>query len=215
MAPIGKAPLLTLSQLQSLIPSNKSHAEWLPICNELLPRYNINTTNRIAGFFAQTSFESGDFNTLEENLNYSWQGLRKTFPRYFPSDAMAQQYHRQPEKIANRVYDDALRTNKLGNTNPGDGWLFRGRGILQITGRWNYTEFGKSIGMTAEAAAEYCGTKRGAFESACWYWKRNNLNAYADKDDIKGMSIAVNGGTHGLSERVARYNRNKIILQKS
>lgn len=207
--------VLSLDQVKKMIPANREAELWHSYANEFLDKYEINTTNRIAGFFAQAAHESGDFNTLVENLNYSWQRLREVFPRYFPSDSMAQQYHRNSQMIANRVYNDALRTNKLGNVNEGDGYRFRGRGLFQLTGRWNYTEFGKSIGMSAEEAAAYCSTKRGAFESACWYWKRNNLNSYADRDDITGMSKAVNGGTIGLSDRISKYNRNKSVLKTS
>jgi hypothetical protein len=114
--------------------------------------------------------------------------------------------------IANRVYDDANRTNKLGNTQPGDGWRFRGRGLIQLTGRWNYEKFGKEVGMTAEQAAAYMETKKGAMESALWFWKVNNLNRFADADDIRGMSRAVNGGDNGMDDRVTRYTRNKTVL---
>lgn len=204
--------MITLEQLKQLIPSNKEPEIWHSLSIEFLEKYNINTVNRIAGFFAQGGHESNDFNTLFENLNYSWQNLRKTFSKYFPTDSMAKEYERNPQKIANRVYNDAFRTSKLGNTQPEDGWRFRGRGIFQITGRNNYTEFGKYIGMDAESVAAYCGTKRGAFESACWFWSIRNLSNYADKDDINGMSKAVNGGSIGLEDRIQRYNKNKKIL---
>lgn len=204
---------ITVQQIKNMIPTNKEPDIWHSFCVEFFEEYDINTPNRIAGFFAQGGHESQDFNTLFENLNYSWQGLRKNFSRYFPTDSMAQQYHRNPQKIANRVYDDSLRVNKLGNTQEGDGWRFRGRGIFQLTGRYNYTKFGKTKDMTPEDAAAYCGTKRGAFESACWYWKINNLNRFADKDDIIGMSKAVNGGTIGLSDRQKRYTIAKTALK--
>ena len=167
---------------------------------------------RVAGFFAQGGHESGDFNTLKENLNYSWPQLRKVFGRYFPTDASAKAAERKPEVIANIVYNDANRKSKMGNTQPGDGWRFIGRGIFQLTGRTNYTNFGKSVGMTAEEVAAYCETKKGALESACWYWKINNLNAFADKGDIRGMSVRVNGGENGMADRVLRWNNAKAAL---
>lgn len=191
-----------------MIPTSKSLDEWLELSNELLPKYGINTAPRVAGFFAQGGHESLDFNILKENLNYSAEGLRKTFgPRYFPTLASAQAVARNPEAIANIVYNDANRKNKLGNTRPGDGWLFFGRGIFQLTGRFNYTKFGTSIGKTAEETAVYCETKRGAFESACWYWTVNNLNAFADTHNIVGMSARVNGGDNGLADRKIRWAR--------
>ena len=181
--------MITLDQFKKMIPTNSAAAEWYQIASDLFPKYGIITDNRIAGFMAQAAHESGDFKVLQENLNYSADGLLKTFGKYFTA-ATAKEYARKPELIANRVYDDANRKNKLGNTQPGDGWRFRGRGVFQLTGRWNYEKFGKTIGKTAEEAAAYLETKQGAFESALWYWTVNNLNKFADANDIKGMSKA-------------------------
>lgn len=203
---------MTKSQFTQMIPRVKEPNEWYDLIVEYFAKYEINTNERIAGFMAQAGHESNDFNTLVENMNYSWTSLRKTFPRYFPTDAMAKQYERKPEMIANRVYDDALRVNKIGNTQKGDGWRFIGRGIFQVSGRWNYTDFGKTVGMTAEQAAEYCKTKRGAVESACWFWKTRNAAAYADRRDITGMSKAINGGDIGLGDRKFRWDRALKIL---
>lgn len=203
--------MITIDQFEKMIPSNKSPDKWYGISRELFPLYGLTTTNRIAGFMAQAGHESGDFRVLQENLNYSETALLKTFSRYFTKET-AKQFARKPEMIANRVYDDANRTNKLGNTQPGDGWRFRGRGLIQLTGRWNYEKFGKSIGKTAEETAVYMETERGAMESALWFWKTNNLNRFADADDIQGMSRAVNGGDNGMSDRVSRYSKNKKVL---
>lgn len=203
--------MITIDQFEQMIPTNKSPDEWYGIAMELFPLYGLTTRNRIAGFMAQAGHESTDFKILQENLNYSETALLKTFARYFTKET-AKQFARKPELIANRVYDDANRANKLGNTQPGDGWRFRGRGIIQLTGRWNYEKFGNTIGKTAEETAAYMETKRGAMESALWYWKTNNLNRFADADDIQGMSKAVNGGVNGMSDRVLRYSRNKNIL---
>ena len=203
--------MITYDQFKQLIPTNKDAQTWYDMVVVLFPKYQIDTTNRISGFIAQAAHESGDFKTIVENLNYSEAGLLKTFPRYF-TKATVKQYARKPEMIANHVYDDANRKGKLGNTQPGDGWRFRGRGLIQLTGRWNYEKFGESVGMTAEEAAAYMETKKGAMESALWFWKVNNLNRFADADNINGMSRAVNGGDNGLADRVARYNRNKAII---
>lgn len=204
--------MLTIDQLSSMIPSNKEPEKWLPHLEELLPKYNINTRNRVAGFISQCAHESRDFTTFHENMNYTWKALRRVFSRYFPTDAEAQKYHRKPQEIANIVYDDANRINKLGNTEPGDGWRFRGRGLIQLTGRYNFERFGRSIGKTAEEAVEYASTERGAIETACWFWNEHNLNRFADNDDIRGMSRAINGGTHGLKDRTTRYENAKRIL---
>lgn len=203
---------ITLQQFSRMIPTNKEPDVWYEIAMDLFPKYGITTANRIAGFMAQCGHESADFTVLEENLNYSAKRLRQVFPRYFPTDAVAKLHAGKPEQIANIVYDDANRVNKIGNTQPGDGWRFRGGGIKQLTGRSNYAAFGRSIGRTAEDAADYVRTKRGAMESALWFWSTNGLNAFADKDDIVGMSKRVNGGNIGLADRKRRYANAKAIL---
>jgi putative chitinase len=205
---------ITLEQFKQMIPSNKDAASWYSIAIPLFEKYNLNTVNRIAGFMAQTSHESNDFNVLQENLNYSATRLLQVFPSYFTKETAASSA-KKPEIIANIVYNDANRKNKIGNTQPGDGYRFRGRGIIQLTGRWNYDKFGKSIGKTAEEAASYLETKQGALESALWYWNINNINKFADSDDINGMSKAVNGGDVGLAERVTKYNKNKQLLKQN
>lgn len=203
--------MITLQQFKKMIPTNKEPEQWYEIALEMFPKYDITTVNRIAGFMAQAGHESLDFRVVQENLNYSESNLLKTFPRYF-TKATAKQYARKPEMIANHVYDDDNRTSKLGNTQPGDGWKFRGRGLIQLTGRWNYEKFGADVGKTADQVVEYLETKQGAMESALWFWKVNNINQFADSDDIKGMSRRVNGGDNGLIDRTARYNKNKSLM---
>jgi putative chitinase len=198
-----------------MIPKNKNPEEWYENVVDMFKKYDITTPLRIAGFMAQCGHESADFTALEENLNYSEKSLNAVFPRYFgPDKRNAAEYARQPEKIANYVYMDEFRSAKgaMGNTKPGDGWRFRGRGIKQLTGRNNYTAFGKSVGMTAEEAAEYVATPKGALESACWFWATNNIDRFADADDIVGMTKKINGGTIGLDDRKMRYDRAKDVL---
>lgn len=201
--------MITLEQLKKIIPTNKEPQAWLDVLVDILPEYDIDTPKRLAGFLAQTAHESGDFKALEENLNYSAAQLQKTWPKRFDA-ATAAQFARKPEAIANRVY-----SNRMGNGTPesGDGWRFRGRGIKQLTGRDNYTAFGKSVNMTAEKAAEYLTTKKGAVESAAWFWKTNNLNRFADAGDIVGMTKVINGGTIGLEDRKKRYNSALAVLE--
>jgi putative chitinase len=201
--------LLTPQTFAKMIPTNKNPDIWFQPAVEMFKKYDINTENRIAGFMSQTAHESGDFQTVVENLNYSWQGLRKTFGKYFKTDEEAKKYHRKPEEIANVVYANRMGN---GNTASGDGWRFRGRGLIQLTGRNNMTAFANSIKKTPENAALYCETPKGALESACWFWKTNNLNRFCDANDINGLSRAVNGGTNGLSDRIKRYNDAKAIL---
>jgi len=203
------------AHLAAMIPTNKNVAMWHKAMLEIFPKYDINTANRIAGFVAQCAHESNNFNSLEENLNYSEDALKKVFGRYFGTGGTkrnAKEYARNPEKIANYVYQDEFRSSKMGNTKAGDGWLFRGRGLKQLTGRENYTNFGKSIGMTAEQAAEYVATEKGAIESACWFWNAKKLNAVADSGDIVKMTKIINGGDIGLADRKKRYEAALAVL---
>lgn len=207
--------MITLEQFSAMIPKNKEPEAWYENVVDMFKKYDITTPLRIAGFMAQCAHESADFTALEENLNYSEKALSSVFARYFgPGKEDPAEYARKPEKIANYVYMDKYRSSKgaMGNVNEGDGWRFRGRGIKQLTGRNNYTAFGKTVGMTAEEAAEYVATKKGALESACWFWKTNNIEKFADADDIVGMTKRINGGTIGLDDRTSRYERAKALL---
>jgi len=207
--------MITLEQFSMMIPANKEPATWYKDAIPMFEEYGITTDLRIAGFMAQCAHESTDFTVLEENLNYSESALNRVFSRYFgPRKEDASEYARNPEKIANYVYMDKNRSKsgRLGNTESGDGWRFRGRGIKQLTGRTNYEKFGKTVGMSAEEAAEYVATPKGALESACWFWKTNKLEKFADKDDIVGLTKKINGGTIGLEDREKRYKDAKAIL---
>ena len=207
--------MITLEQFSAMISKNKDPESWYDAAVPMFEKYGIDTTNRIAGFMAQCGHESMDFTALEENLNYSEKALNSVFGRYFGAGKRnAKDYARNPEKIANYVYQDEFRSAKgaLGNTKSGDGWRFRGRGIKQLTGRNNYTAFAKSIGITAEEAAEYVATPKGALESACWFWATNKLEKYADADDNLGLTKKINGGTIGLDDRNKRYKDAKAIL---
>ena len=206
--------ILTKDMLAAMIPGNDKVDMWFEAIEEIFPKYEINTVERIAGFIAQCAHESNNFRSLEENLNYSEDALLRVFGRYFGKapKASASEYARNPEMIANRVYNDEFRKYKMGNTQPGDGWMFRGRGLKQLTGRENYTKFGKSVKMSAEQAAEYVATEKGAIESACWFWKNKKLNAIADTGDIKKLTKVINGGDIGLADRTSRYDSAIEIL---
>lgn len=210
--------LLTEAQLAAMIPTNKEVAEWCAALNEMLPKYEITTPKRIAGFVAQCAHESSDFRVLEEGLSYKEETLLRVFSRYFgPGKRNAAEYARNPEKLANYVYMDEFRSasGALGNTQPGDGWRFRGKGLKQVTGRANHTAFGKTVGMTAEQAAEYLLTKKGALESALWFWGSRNLNAVADTGDVVKLTKIINGGDIGLADRQARYAKAMAVLTGS
>ena len=190
--------------------------KWYSAMKEILPKYGITTQRRVAHFLSQTGHESGNYKVMEENLNYSEKALNAVFGRYFgPAPKRnAAEYARKPEKIANYVYMDEYRSKggQMGNVQEGDGYRFRGRGLKQLTGRNNYTAFGKSIGMSAEEAAEYVVTEKGALESACWFWDSRNLNSIADSDDVKLMTKKINGGDIGLADRQKRYVEAMKIL---
>lgn len=202
--------ILTSSQVKHLLHGNDDWESWVEPMQELLPKYGVNTEDRIAMFVAQCGHESLNFKVLKENLNYSANGLNAIFPKYFERAGRdAQEYHRQPEKIANIVY-----ASRMGNGPPssGDGWKFSGKGVIQLTGFDNVSAFAKSVGMDLDDTIEYLGTKRGALESACWFWDENNLNRHADAQDVVKATKKINGGTIGLADRKHHYKRSLDIL---
>tara|TARA_B110000503_G_scaffold68541_1_gene106982 strand:- start:1552 stop:2400 length:849 start_codon:yes stop_codon:yes gene_type:complete len=187
----------TKDQIRDLI-KTESDAWYEAMC-EVLPLWQIDTPARVAGFIAQCGHESAGFKVLTENLNYSADGLNKIFPKYFVKAGRdAQVYNRQPEKIANVVYAGRMDN---GDEASGDGWRFRGGGLIQLTGRHNYTKFAAAMKMNLEEACEYVRTKKGALDSACWFWDENNINQYCDSGDIITMTKRINGGTIGLEDR--------------
>lgn len=195
----------TKEQLAQLIPGNPYLDNWFDALCEILPEYEINTPERVAAFIAQCAHESGGFRALKENLNYKAETLRRIFPKYFPTDDIARQYASLPNKqeaIANRVY-----ANRMGNgpEESGDGFRYCGRGLIQLTGKDNYTWFAASLEIPVEEAAEYLQTFEGAVQSACWFWETNNLNQWADKGDILTLTKRINGGTIGLEDRKKHY----------
>jgi putative chitinase len=149
-----------------------------------------------------------NFSALSENLAYRTETLEKLFSKYFSKAGRnAADYAKQPEKIANVIY-----ANRMGNVQEGDGYRFRGRGVIQLTGRDNYTAFGKSVGMSPEQVIDYVQTKKGALESACWYWASRKINAACDKSDITLMTKLVNGGTIGLEDRRKHFEQALAVL---
>jgi putative chitinase len=193
--------ILTQEQLKQMV-KNPHINQWYAALEQLLDDYEINTPQRVAAFVAQCAHESGNFVFIKENLNYKAASLMKTFAKYFPTADIAAQYANRPERIANRVY-----ANRMGNGDEasGDGWRYCGRGLIQLTGRDNYTFFAGSMDIPVEDAAEYLATFEGAAQSACWFWETNNLNRFADAGDIKGLTRAINGGYIGLEDRISHY----------
>jgi putative chitinase len=203
---------LTLDQLKQLLPKNPYVTQWHHALSQLLPDYGIDTPKRIAAFVAQCSHESAGFTALKENLNYKAATLRKIFPKYFPDDELANHYASKPDKqqaIANRVY-----ANRMGNgpEESGDGFRFCGRGLIQLTGRDNYSWFAASLDISVEEASEYLQTFEGAAQSACWFWETNSLNRWADAGDIVTLTKKINGGTIGLEDRKKHYEHALHVL---
>jgi putative chitinase len=192
----------TKQQLKEMIPKNPYVDQWFEAISEILPEYEITTPQRVAAFLAQCAHESGGFVFLKENLNYKAASLRRVFPKYFPDDAIAAQYAGKGEMIANRVY-----ANRMGNGDEasGDGWRYCGRGLIQLTGKNNYTFFAGSLDIPVEEASEYLQTFEGAVQSACFFWEQNKLNQWADAGDILTLTKRINGGTIGLEDRQKHY----------
>jgi len=204
--------MITEQQLKELLPKNPYVSHWHKALEQLFPDYEINTPQRVAAFVAQCAHESAGFTALVENLNYRWQSLRRVFPKYFPNDAIAQEYASRPNKqesIANRIY-----ASRMGNGDEasGDGFRYRGRGLIQLTGRHNYTWFAASLEITPEEATEYLMTFEGAAQSACWFCETNKLNLWADKGDILTLTKRINGGTIGLDDRIKHYEHALHVL---
>jgi putative chitinase len=200
---------ITQEQLGACIGNNPYLDHWTDALNKILPDYGIDTPQRVAAFIAQAAHESGNFTALHENLNYRAVTLRKVFPKYFPTDEMAAQYAQQPEKIANRVY-----ANRMGNgpEASGDGFRYCGRGLIQLTGQQNYQNFADSIETPLDQIPDFLQTFEGAVQSACWFWENNNLNQYADTDDILTRTKRINGGTMGLEDRKRHYEHAKHVF---
>jgi putative chitinase len=171
-------------------------------------RYGIDDVTKICHFLSQVSHESGDFKHVYENLNYSSKGLLSVFPKYFKDINIANQYARNPKKIANRVY-----ANRMGNGNEesNHGYRFRGRGYLMLTGKSNYELFSKYIGEDCISNPDLVATKY-AMDSAMWFFDKNNLWGLCEKDDhasVVTLTKRINGGLNGLSDRLIKFKAYK------
>lgn len=205
--------MVTLELLQKIAPKTSTNIleTYVEPMNMVAEHYDmLENKKRIAAFLAQTAHESGGFKSIQENLNYSAKGLMGVFKKYFPNEALAKQYERKPEKIANRVYANRM---KNGDEASGDGYAFRGRGLIQLTGRDNYTRLAKSLGKDIPSTVKYLETPEGATISAGWFWDTNKLNVYCDKDDFVGLTKRINGGTLGLADRKHHYEIALLLLK--
>lgn len=201
----------TLDQLKQIVPNNPYIDHWYEAFCEILPDYDIDTPQRVAAFLAQCAHESGGFKAIKENLNYRPATLVTLFKKYFDLET-ATRYCAMPDKqaaIANKIY-----ANRMGNgpEESGDGYRYCGRGLIQLTGKDNYTRYAQSTEQTVEEASEHLTTFEGCVQSAAWFWEANNLNQYADNGDILTMTKRINGGTIGLEDRIKHYNHACHVL---
>lgn len=179
---------------------------------EVIEKFAVNTPLRLAHFLAQCGHESGGFRLTQENLNYSAKGLMGIFKKYFPTQALADAYARKPEKIANRVYG-----NRMGNgpEASGEGFKFRGRGYIQLTGKQNYTAFDASVPESIVDSPDLVATKY-PLASAAWFWSKNGLNKIADEGAtdavVTKVTKRVNGGTIGLADRIKHFKEYHKLL---
>lgn len=198
---------MDLSKLKGKVPDTV--IDQLP---ETITKFELNTPNRLAHFLAQAAHESGSFKAVSENLNYGAKGLRGIFGKYFPTDALAASYERKPEKIANRVYGGRMGN---GPEASGEGWKFRGRGYIQLTGKDNYKLFDAVVPDNLIENPDLVATKYPLL-SAAWFFHKNGLHKIADEGATEAVvtkiTKRVNGGTHGLADRIAKFGVFKTLL---
>lgn len=199
-----------IEMLKEMGVSENDATQYIDHLEQVLPRYGIADSKlRLAHFFAQVLHESGCMRFDMENLNYSADALRRVFAKYFPTKAEADAYARNPERIANRVY-----ANRMGNRNEasGDGWRFRGRGLIQLTGRSNYRAFAAWLDDERIVEDPDLVSSEYAVHSAVFFWDKNGLNRLADRDDVVALTRRINGGENGLAHRRELLNKANGLL---
>jgi putative chitinase len=199
------------SQLAEIMKTTAEMTEYCEAVNACLQRYMINTPLRAAHFLAQIAHESGGFRYVEENLNYSAHALKSVFGKYFKDATLVSNYAQRPHKIANRVY-----ANRMGNGSErsGDGWRYRGRGLIQLTGKANYTQYADARQIDVIATPELVSEDAMfATDVAGWYWDNRGLNRYADNDDIRAITKRINGGGNGIKDCQFYLHRAKVAFQ--
>ena len=202
---------LTIDILVECLPEAKrSNLEkFVEGLNETFEHFEIDTPERMAMFIAQTAHESGNFAATQENLNYSAKGLNGTFKKYFPTEDSATSYSRKPEKIANKVYGGRMGN---GPESSGEGFKYCGRGLIQLTGKDNYTACGKALELDLLTDPAQVEENPVAVLSAGWFWNTRRLNEWADKGDITTVTKKINGGTIGLADRKKHYEHILEVL---
>lgn len=201
--------MITIEQIKRIMPLAKRAEMYLPTLNKYAEKFGVNTPLRMAHFLAQIATESGEMNYTVENLNYTAQSLLKVFPRYFKNSIIANAYAHNPERIANRVY-----SNRLGNgdANSGDGYRYRGRGFIQITGKANYADYARECCPQALNHPELLEGNVEAMRSALWWWYKHGCNEIADTDNVTALRKRINGGLNGI-EKATKYTKiAKMVL---
>ena len=203
---------MSIEALMKATGANRADATlFLPHIEAACKAYGIDTPQRRAGFLSQIGHESAGMSCLQESLNYSVDAILKLFGRHRISEADARRYGRTPAQkadqvaLANILYGGAFGAKNLGNTEQGDGWRFRGRGLKQLTGRSNYKRCGDAIGLDLVGSPNLLLEPGPAAMSAAWFWHANGLNALADKSDVVAMTKRINGGDIGLPQRQALF----------
>jgi len=183
--------------------------EWIPALNDTFARWMIATPLQQAAFIGQCGHECGNFRILEENLNYRAEALMKLWPKRFPTREIADQYARNPKKIANKVY-----ASRMGNRDEasGDGHRFRGRGCIQLTGHSNYYHAGQALGVDFVKEPDLVATPKYAALTAGWFWATHDCNRFADTRDWTALTKKINGGTIGLEDRIKHINHALAVL---
>lgn len=201
--------MITADQLRGILPNCKDTVAWSAALNDQLPKFGITTPQQISMFIAQCGHESGEFNVMSENLNYSGDRLLVVFPKYFKGIDVTQ-YNRQPEKIANRVYGGRLGN---GPESSGEGFKYRGSGLIQLTGKENFTKCSQALFKDDRLVTNpdmVRTDKTIALQTALWFWDTRKLSSVSD---IVAATKIINGGTHGLEDRTAKYNKGLGILR--
>jgi len=201
---------LTVENLRECLPDAKV-ANLEKFCeglNETFEHFSINTPERMAMFIAQTAHESANFSAVQENLNYSATALMTFWPARFRG--VSDQYARKPEMIANRAYSDRMGN---GPESSGDGWKYRGRGLIQLTGKDNYTRCGQALGIDLVNDPAQAALNPVAVLGAGWFWDTRGLNQWADQCDVKTVTKKINGGDNGLADRTKHFNHIVEVLR--
>jgi putative chitinase len=200
--------MLTVDQLRIIVPACNEPKPWVHALNRAFELFQINTPARIAAFIAQCAHESQSFNRVAENLNYSVEGLMRTWPKRFPTVASTAGFVRDPRALANKVYG-----GRMGNNEPNDGYTYRGRGLIQLTGKANYTAATAALGLPLVSHPDYASISAVAAKVAGWFWQKNGLNELADQGDFETITRKINGGLTGYKDRLEFYERAKEVLE--